>query len=81
MLDGAKVIAAREAQGYNQCSFAVLVGITPSTLCKIEGDRLPGIGLELAERIAWESDKDLNDLLKVPYVPIQRARRGRSKKK
>lgn len=75
------MIAAREAQGYNQCSFAVLVGITPSTLCKIEGDQLPGIGLELAERIAWESDKELNELLKVPYVPIQRTRRGRSKTK
>lgn len=64
MLDGPRVKEAREALGWSQRGFARVVGMDPSTLCKIEHDRDFGITLALAERIAWCLRKPLCALLK-----------------
>ena len=67
MLDGKKVQEARKALGLDQRTLAKLVGISTTTLCKIEKDDYPPIKLKVARDIAWHVRKPLCELLKEPY--------------
>jgi DNA-binding XRE family transcriptional regulator len=68
MLDGERVKEARLALGCTQRDFARLVGVEPSTICKIEHDDFPGIRLEIALRIAWALRRHVCQVLKGYHV-------------
>ena len=69
MLDGKKVKAARKDLGLTGRAFAKLVGVSPSTITKIEDNDYPGMGLEMAERIAEVLHRPLCLLLMAPPLP------------
>ncbi len=69
MLDGAKVKAARLALGLTGRAFAKLLGVSPSTVTKIEDNDYPATKLELAERAAWILRVPLCTLLKAASPP------------
>jgi transcriptional regulator with XRE-family HTH domain len=64
MLDGARVKEARLALGLLQENLATLLGVTRGTISKIEHEVLPGISLDLAERLAWALRRPLCTLLR-----------------
>ncbi|MBK7083310.1 MAG: helix-turn-helix transcriptional regulator [Flavobacteriales bacterium] len=52
MLDGKKLIAAREARGVSKIALARRMGVSPSTVTKAEEDNYPGMSLEMYEKFA-----------------------------
>ena len=69
MLDGNKVRAARKELGLTGRHFAKVVGLDPSTICRIERNELPGLSLVLALRVSWGLHKPICVPLQMQPVP------------
>ncbi|MBK7271576.1 MAG: helix-turn-helix transcriptional regulator [Flavobacteriales bacterium] len=75
MLDGKKLIAAREARGVSKIALARRMGVSPSTVTKAEDDDYPGMSLKMYEKFADAVQVPLCALAKIPSYKMAIHRR------